>query len=106
MSNLGGGSYSVGGVPAGMEGLDPVNLIQSLIADATEIGEASLEQLHSTLALSLARNAALPYGQVLNNEEMDHIVSLLFACSNVNHTPDGRPILCILPQQDIDQLLG
>lgn len=106
MSNLGGGSYSVGGVPAGMEGLNPVNLIQSIIADATEIGEASLEQLHSTLALSLARNAALPYGQVLNNEEMDHIVSLLFACSNVNHTPDGRPILCILPQQDIDQLLG
>jgi DNA mismatch repair protein MutL len=37
---------------------------------------------------------------------MDSITNQLFACSNVNYTPDGRAILCILPQSDIEQLLG
>ena len=40
------------------------------------------------------------------NEEMEAVVNELFACSNVNYTPDGKAILCILPQYDIEQLLG
>jgi DNA mismatch repair protein MutL len=58
------------------------------------------------VALSLARSAAIPYGQILNNEEMESIINELFSCSNVNYTPDGKAILCILPQGDIEQLLG
>ena len=57
-----------------------------------------------SLHLSLARAAAIPYGQVLSNEEMESIVNSLFSCSNVNYTPDGKPILVILPQADIDGL--
>jgi DNA mismatch repair protein MutL len=37
---------------------------------------------------------------------MDSLTNQLFACENVNYTPDGRAILAILPQQDIDHLLG
>jgi DNA mismatch repair protein MutL len=37
---------------------------------------------------------------------MDSLVNRLFACSDVNHTPDGRTILAILPQTDIDRLFG
>ena len=57
-----------------------------------------------SLYLSLARTAAIPYGQVLSNDEMENIVNSLFSCSNVNYTPDGKPILAILPQTDIDAL--
>ena len=106
MSSLGGGSYSVGGVPAGLEGLDPTTLVKGMVADAAEAGKASLEDLQSALAASLARRAAIPHGQVLSNEEMEHVVSQLFGCSNVNYTPDGKTILAILPQHDIEQLLG
>ena len=76
-----------------------------MIADAAA-GVFDPQQLHSNLALSLARNAAIPVGQVLDNEEMERLVNELFACSNVNYTPDGRTVLCILPQSDIDKLLG
>ena len=75
------------------------------LADAAA-GVSDPQQLHSNLALSLARNAAIPVGQVLDNEEMERLVNELFACSNVNYTPDGRTVLCILPQSDIDKLLG
>ena len=48
---------------------------------------------------------AIPYGQVLGNAEMENVVNSLFACSNVNYAPDGRKILAILRQQEIDHLL-
>jgi len=37
---------------------------------------------------------------------MENLVNELFACSNVNYTPDGKAILGILPQRDIEKLLG
>ena len=104
VSSLGGNSFAVNGMPAGLEGLNPVNLLQQLVVDAGS--EASLSDLHARLALSLARSAAIPYGQVLTNDEMERLINDLFSCSNVNYTPDGKAILCILPQTDIEHLLG
>ena len=105
LSDLGGYSFAVNGVPAGIEGLDPVQLLQQLVADAST-SDATLSALNAQVALSLARHAAVPYGQILSNEEMETIINELFACSNVNYTPDGKAILCILPQADIEHLLG
>ena len=105
LSDLGGYSFAINGVPAGIEGLDPVRLLRQLVADASMPGTA-LSTLNSQLALSLARHAAIPYGQILSNEEMENIINELFSCTNVNYTPDGKAILCILPQADIEHLLG
>ena len=81
-------------------------MIRQVVADAIEKGGSDVEEIHAALALSLARHAAIPQGQVLSNEEMELIVNELFSCSNVNYTPDGRAILYILPQKDIEQALG
>jgi len=105
LNDLGGGSYAVGGVPAELDGLAPVSLLRNIVSDAMEQGTATADELHTALALSLARHAAIPIGQVLSNEEMEHLVNQLFACTNVNYTPDGQAILSILPQADIEKLL-
>ena len=105
LTALGPASYAVNAVPAGIEGLNPTRLVEDIIASTTPVSRDSIN-LHQEVALGLARHAAVPYGQQLSNEEMDALVNDLFACENVNYTPDGRPILCILPQQDIEQLLG
>ncbi|MBQ8989203.1 MAG: DNA mismatch repair endonuclease MutL [Prevotella sp.] len=104
VSSLGGNSFSVNGMPAGLDGLDPVSLLRQLVADAAQ--NTQLSDLHARLAMSLARSAAIPYGQVLTNEEMESLINDLFSCSNVNYTPDGKAVLCILPQTDIEHLLG
>ncbi len=96
LTQLGPVSYVVAGVPADIEGIDPVALLHDLLAD-----NSSLSDLHSHIALTLARNAAISYGEVLSNDEMDALVNHLFMCSDVNHTPNGQTILFILPQQDI-----
>ena len=106
INSLGGGSYVINGIPAGLEGLSPDRLIRQVVADAIEKGCSDVEEIHSALALSLARHAAIPQGQVLSNEEMELLVNELFSCSNVNYTPDGRSILYILPQKDIEASLG
>ena len=106
LSDLGGGSYAVNGVPAGLDGLNPVALVSSIVADAAEQGAVDTTQLHATLAQSMARETAIPEGQVLSNEEMERVINRLFACSNVNYTPDGRVILYILPQHEIELFFG
>ena len=103
--DLGGGSYAVNAIPNGVEG-DPVALVRNIVADVAEKGEAGVSSQNEKLALTLARATAVPYGQLLSNEEMEAVTNQLFSCSNVNYTPDGRAILCILPQADIENLLG
>ena len=105
LSDLGGNSFAVNGVPTGIDGIDPVRLLQQLVGDTGTL-TSQVASLNSQLALSLARHAAIPYGQLLNNEEIENIINQLFSCSNVNYTPDGKAILCILPQTDIEQLMG
>ena len=104
LSDLGGNTFAINGIPTGIEGIDPVQLLRRMVSDAEEKGRVVAEELSSAVALSLARSAAVPYGQILGNEEMDNLINSLFACSNVNYTPDGKPVIAILPQIDIDRL--
>ncbi len=106
LSDLGQNSYSINGVPSGLEGLDCRSLLTSMVAEAAESTSSSIEAVHRSLALTMARAAAIPVGQLLSNAEMESLVNELFACSNVNYTPDGKAILCILPQREIEQLMG
>ena len=105
LTDLGQGSFAVNGIPAGIEGMNYVQLLHDMVDEAVHQGEVSNDALGQALALTMARHAAIPQGQVLNNDEMENIVNELFACSNVNYTPDGRSILCILPQHEIEDLL-
>ncbi|MBP5799873.1 MAG: DNA mismatch repair endonuclease MutL [Prevotella sp.] len=106
VSDLGGNTYAINGIPAGIDGIDPVMLLRRMVSDALEKGRGVTEEISSTVALSMARSAAIPYGQILSNDEMENLVNELFSCSNVNYTPDGKNILCIFPQSDIEHLLG
>ena len=106
LSDLGHHSYGLNAVPTGMDGIDYVQLVKDMVSDTIGKGVGNLDEIHASLALSMARYAAIPQGQVLSNEEMETIVNELFACSNVNYTPNGKAILCILPQREIEQLLG
>lgn len=106
LSDLGGGSYAVNGIPSGIEGVRVDALIKDMVSSVLEGGALDTDGINHSLALSLARSAAIPQGQVLSNDEMESVVNELFATSNVNYTPDGKTILYILKQQEIEQKLG
>lgn len=100
------GDYKITAVPSGLDGLDYVALVQDLVASAREKTTSAIDDINHSIAIELARNAAVTYGQVLTNAEMENIVNSLFACSNFSYTPDGKKILTMLRQTDLEQLFG
>ena len=104
LTDLGGGSYAINGVPAGIEGLNPIDLIQNMVHTAMEKGGKVKEEVQSILALTLAKAAAIVPGQVLTNEEMKGLVDGLFAVATPNYTPDGKTVLSVINEDDLEKL--
>ncbi|MBO5187182.1 MAG: DNA mismatch repair endonuclease MutL [Prevotella sp.] len=106
LADMGHDCYAVNGVPSDIDGLNFVTLLTSIVNDATEKSNDSTDEINKSLALSMARSTAIPQGQILDNNEMENIVNGLFSCSNVNYTPDGKTIIGILRQTEIEKLLN
>ena len=98
---MGGGSFAIQGVPSGIEGLSPSVLVEHILADAIERGDVAREELHRTMALTMARSAAIVVGQVLAPEEMTKLIDELFACDVPAYTPDGKKTFVIIDEDEI-----
>ncbi|MFA6872598.1 MAG: DNA mismatch repair endonuclease MutL [Bacteroidaceae bacterium] len=103
LSDLGGGSYSLSAAPGGIDGIPPTRLISDLLHAAMESGSTIADKVHYELALTMARSTAIVYGQVLSVEEMTRLVDSLFSCSLQNHTPDGKTILYLQKEEELDR---
>ena len=104
MSSLGGGSYSVQGMPAGFEGIDPRRLLDDIIETLKVSGQHMGDELHHRMALAMARDAAIPVGGVLSQQEMENLVDELFQQDEPNYTPDGKIIVAIFPHEALEKL--
>lgn len=104
LTDLGGGSYAVNGVPSGIEGLQPVVLVQDMVHTAIEKGCKVQEEVQSLLALALAKAAAIVPGQILSNEEMNHLVDELLTSPIPNYTPDGKAVLTVLKEDELEKM--
>ncbi len=99
----GNNSYIIQGIPAGVENLNPTLLLRDMIDQASEIGCDVQEELSRSLALSLARAAAIPLGKILSAAEMDHLLAALFSCLESNLTPDGKTIVTLLTDEELEK---
>lgn len=106
LTPLGARNYAINAVPMGMEGINPSALVQDMVDDAIMQGATLRDDINNALATSMAHKSAIPHGQVLSVEEMSDLIKKLFACKNVNYTPDGRKIFYIIKQDDIQKNLG
>ena len=104
MSSLGGGSYSVQGMPAGFEGVDPRRLLDDIVETLKVSGQHMEDELHHRMALAMARDAAIPVGGVLTQPEMENLVDELFQQDEPNYTPDGKVIVAIFPHEALEKL--
>lgn len=83
-----------------------MELVRNMIHTAMEKGNDVKEEVQTILASTLARAAAIVYGQVLSNEEMSNLVDNLFACPSPNYTPDGKTVLATIKEDDIEKLFS
>ena len=104
LTNLGGGSYSINGVPSSIESTNPVKLLHDLIASAAETNISVKESVHKSIALTMAKAVAIPYGQVLSDEEARVLIEQLFQLSAPRYTPDGNTVFSMIDHTSIDTM--
>lgn len=98
---LGGGSWSVNGVPAIVGGGNPVEMLLSIVNSLEDSESAANIDLRSRVALSLARSQAIRSGQSMTAEEMERLMSDLFALSTPTYTPEGHLIVKIIDTETL-----
>ncbi len=99
LSNLGGGAYSINGIPSDIEGVDVEKLLHDMVASVREKTGNIKKDAQEAMALTMAENAAIVYGQVLTSVEMEHLLQDLFTSNTPLRTPDGKIVYSILEDQ-------
>lgn len=103
LNDLGNNSYSINGIPAGLEHIDAVDTLKNMVRKALDTGCEVKEEVTEAIVLALARQAAIPYGKQLSKEETEQLVSGLFASASPSYTPDGKLIVSTLTDEEIDK---
>ena len=101
ISSLGGGTFAINGVPAGIAGLSPAKLLMDIVCGVMEQTDNAKTKINESIALSMAREVAIVTGQVLSSEEMNTLVNDLFQTTSPAIGPDGSTVLYIMPDSDI-----
>ncbi len=103
LSNLGNNSYSISGIPSGLENIDPSEVLKEMVNKAMETGCEVKEEITEAVILALAQKAAIPYGKSLSEEEANSLIANLFASHSPNYTPDGKMIISMISDDDFDK---
>jgi len=101
ISDMGRGAIAVQGIPSGMEGQDYERLITDMIADLRINPTQEEDRQLESMALAMARKAAIPAGRHLSESEMQELVRSLKSCSMPSRTPDAKPTYVIKSISDI-----
>ncbi len=103
LSNLGNNSYAINGVPSEIDKINSVELIHNMVSKSIETGSDVKDEIQESLALSLAYAAAIAYGHKLTNDEANDIVNRLLASASHKYTPDGKLIISVFDDNEIDK---
>ena len=103
LSSLGGGSFAINGVPAGIDGLVPAKLLMQVVHSAIDETNCVKSKIEDRMALSMAKEVAIVAGQLLTSDEMTALVDDLFRTSMPSIAPDGSTIVYIMPDKDIER---
>lgn len=90
--------YKIEGVPALMsESSETRDVIDELLRNMQEGGSKVKDSIHNIIASTIALSAARTRSrQQLSDTERTSIIGRLFASSNMNNTPDGKPIIKVI----------
>lgn len=82
------------------------DVIDELLEEYSSSGNLSGSKRQEKLAQAMARKAAIPYGKVLQHEEMTQLIDELFACDLPYTAPNGKPTLITLGLDELEKRFG
>lgn len=104
LAQLSGNDWSINAVPAGMENFNIKDTILQVIDEVSMGGTSITTKVYESIALRVAKSAAIPYGKTMLQEEMDTLLSKLLCLPNPNYTPDGKTIISVLSNDQLEKM--
>lgn len=104
ISSLGGGSYSILAVPEMVE-TDAKELVEQIISNALEQSISTKEALVEILALKLSNYRGAISNLPVSPEGIEALIAKLFSCQESTYTPQGKLIMRVLSNNEIQQSL-
>ncbi len=100
---FGRNTFIINGTPGVLDVSSPELIIEKLLEEYKNSPVDAKAKVKEQVAISLAKASSLNYGTALKQEEIDHLIDGLFACSTPNYSPDGKRVLTIIPLEDIEK---
>ena len=100
---FGKNTFIVNGTPGMLDVGSPEMIVEKLLEEYKNSPVDARTKAREQIAISLAKASALDYGAELKQEEVDHLIDNLFACSTPNYSPDGKKVLTIISTEDIEK---
>ena len=104
LAQLSGNDWSINAVPAGMENVNIKDTILQVIDEVSMGGTSITTKVYESIALRVAKSAAIPYGKTMLQEEMDTLLSKLLCLPNPNYTPDGKTIISVRSNDQLEKM--
>ncbi|NCP45196.1 MAG: DNA mismatch repair protein MutL, partial [Flavobacteriales bacterium] len=100
---IGRTAFIINGVPVELSNQPIQHSFENLL-EQFKHHQAELKLVQTEgIAMAIARSASIKSGQVLNQEEMLHLIEQLFACQMPYSLPNGKPILISLDVEYLNQ---
>ncbi len=104
LTNLGGGSYSVTGVPTSIQNVNVDAFLHDLVCSVRDREGGAIDNVKEIVALRMAKSFSISHGELLSQVEMRKLICDLFSLSCNARTPDGKKIYNIVDFKSIDKL--
>ncbi len=103
ISQLSKQSFSIDAVPAELNGQNAAQALMNILLGLADEAITTQQQREHTIALSLAEESAIRSGKKLTEIEIKDLVTRLFEVPEHHYTPDGRRVITILPNEEIER---
>ena len=96
-------SYSIQGVPSQLAQQSPLPVLQRILQQVRDRGADTQQEWREQIASGLAESAAIPSGKTLTDSEMRDIMTRLMALPNYRRTTDGKTIVSLVTDEEINK---
>ena len=104
VSRLSGGDWSINSVPPGLDNVDVIELLNDVISQVTTGGNSLKDKVFENIAMTIATRAAIPYGRILNDQEMKTLIADWRSLKNGRYTPNGKIIANVLTLDELGKM--
>ena len=98
--------YTISGIPAMLDTQAAITALNNIIHTVRETGLSAKERWKNQIALSLAKDAAVQSGKKISDDEAQELVRALFDLPQYMFTPDGKKVISILSDDELQSRFG